>query len=81
MRRVVNYQTDNSNYPYSVEELKNHDNAVEFVMVVPPPRDMIRRSCKKWPNSFLVSECIDDFGLTETDRHYNDDGTVTVFGN
>jgi len=73
-------RTTNSNYAYRVQETTDMAGLAYYAVIIPPPRDKIRRSCGKWPNNFLCAEVIEDFGLEEEKREYRDDGKVVVYG-
>lgn len=78
MRR--SYRTDETNYQYFVDETKDRLDHDYFAVIIPAPRDKVRRSCGKWANSRIIKEVLDDFGLNEERRMYKDNGETVVYG-
>lgn len=78
--REKSYGTENSNYPYYVQETKDMVGDPYYAVIIPPTQQKIRRSCGKWPNNSICREVLDDFGLVEERREYRDDGRVVVYG-
>ena len=78
MRRL--YRTDQSNYVYYVNETKDMAGEPYFAVIIPAPKQKIRRSCGKWANHKLIKEVLDDFGIDEEKRNYLDNGDVVVYG-
>jgi len=74
------YRTEQSNYAYRVQETTDAMGITYFAVIIPSPRDKIRRSCGKWANNKLCNEVIEDFGLNEERREYRNDGKVVIYG-
>ena len=78
MRRT--YRTDETNYMYYVDETKDICGQDYFAIIIPAPRQKIRRSCGKWANYKIIDEVIKDYGLTEEKRKYKDNGETVIYG-
>ena len=78
MRKL--YRTDETSYAYYVNETTDMAGDLFYAVIIPPPRDKIRRSCGKWADQKIIKEVLDDFGLNEEKREYRDNGETVVFG-
>lgn len=78
MRRA--YKTEETGYTYYVSKTVDMAGNSYFAVVVPAPRQKIRRSCGKWANHKIIQECISDFGLDEEERKYKENGETVIYG-
>ena len=74
------YRTDESDYQYKVAETKDYAGDPYFAITIPCPRNLCRRAGRRWANSRLVKEVLEDFGLEEDRREYRNNGDTVVFG-